>query len=450
MVARTLHEMIGRLRGAATAGAGGATDAHLLERFNRSGDQDAFELLLWRHAGAVLGVCRRLLRDERDVEDAFQATFIVLARKAGSVGGESVGGWLYRVAQRVALRARAGAAARAARERPLGGAEPCGGGPGPADEAACSELQAALDEQVERLPAKCREAFVLRCLAGKSAAEAARELGCSPATVESRLALARQRLRERLAAKGFGPEALCGAVPAAWGVSEFGAAALAAAGRAASAGSVSPRAAALAGEVMRAMTMTKLKSAAALVALACAVAGAGGLASRPAGAQARADDRPAQARAQEDRADRDREERERAQKEAASLRGQTEELRRRLADAESKDDLTLKSVPPVVVKTVPAAGTEDVDPKTTEIKVTFSKDMEDETWSWTTLSKESFPKVTGKPKYLKDKRTCVLPVKLEAGKTYAIWVNSEKFDNFKDADGKSAVPYLLVFKTKQK
>ena len=113
------------------------------------------------------------------------------------------------------------------------------------------------------------------------------------------------------------------------------------------------------------------------------------------------------------------------------------------------DDVTLKSVPPVVVKTVPAAGADDVDPKLTEIKVTFSKDMEDNTWSWTTLSKESFPKVTGKPKYLKDKRTCVLSVKLEAGKTYAIWVNSEKFDNFKDSDGKAAVPYLLVFKTKK-
>jgi hypothetical protein len=120
-----------------------------------------------------------------------------------------------------------------------------------------------------------------------------------------------------------------------------------------------------------------------------------------------------------------------------------------LGAASRADDVTLKSVPPVVVKTVPAAGAEDVDPKTTEIKVTFSKDMEDDTWSWTTLSKESFPKVTGKPKYLKDKRTCVLPVKLEAGKTYAVWVNSEKFENFKDADGKSAVPYLLVFKTKK-
>jgi hypothetical protein len=101
------------------------------------------------------------------------------------------------------------------------------------------------------------------------------------------------------------------------------------------------------------------------------------------------------------------------------------------------------------VKTVPAAGVGDVNPKLTEIKVTFSKDMQDGNWSWVMISKESFPRVTGKPKYLADKRTCVLPVKLEPGKTYAIWVNSEKFVNFKDADGRPAVPYLLVFKTKK-
>ena len=113
------------------------------------------------------------------------------------------------------------------------------------------------------------------------------------------------------------------------------------------------------------------------------------------------------------------------------------------------DDVTLESVPPVVVKTVPEAGAGEVDPNLTEIKVTFSKDMQDGSWSWTALSKESFPKLDGKPKYLADKRTCVLPVKLEPGKTYSIWVNSEKFGNFKDPDGRSAVPYLLVFKTKK-
>jgi RNA polymerase sigma-70 factor (ECF subfamily) len=113
------------------------------------------------------------------------------------------------------------------------------------------------------------------------------------------------------------------------------------------------------------------------------------------------------------------------------------------------DDVTLESVPPAVMKTAPEAGADGVNPKLTEIKVTFSKDMQDGTWSWVTLSKESFPNLDGKPKYLPDKRTCVLPVKLEPGKTYAIWVNSEKFDNFKDTEGRSAVPYLLVFRTKK-
>ena len=113
------------------------------------------------------------------------------------------------------------------------------------------------------------------------------------------------------------------------------------------------------------------------------------------------------------------------------------------------DDVTLEAVPPVVVRTAPEAGAGDVDPKLAEVRVTFSKDMQDGSWSWVIYSKESFPTMEGKPKYLADKRTCVLPVQLEPGKTYAIWVNSEKLGNFKDGDGRSAVPYLLVFKTKK-
>jgi RNA polymerase sigma-70 factor (ECF subfamily) len=111
------------------------------------------------------------------------------------------------------------------------------------------------------------------------------------------------------------------------------------------------------------------------------------------------------------------------------------------------NEVTLESVPPVVVKTVPEAGAANVEAGLTEIKVTFSKDMQDGSWSWSTLSEGSFPTVDGKPKYQADKRTCVLPVKLEAGQTYALWINSQKFGNFKDAGGQSAVPYLLVFKT---
>ena len=98
----------------------------------------------------------------------------------------------------------------------------------------------------------------------------------------------------------------------------------------------------------------------------------------------------------------------------------------------------------------PQAGASDVDPGLKTIKVTFSKDMADGSWSWVQLSDESFPKVDGKPYYEKDKQTCVLPVKLEPGKSYALWLNSDTFDNFKDTDGRAAVPYLLVFETKKK
>ena len=106
-------------------------------------------------------------------------------------------------------------------------------------------------------------------------------------------------------------------------------------------------------------------------------------------------------------------------------------------------DMTLETAPPVVVKTVPEAGTKDVDPAATEIKVTFSKDMQDHSWSWSTAWKDSTPQSGGAPKYLDDKRTCVLPVKLESGKVYGFWLNSEKFHNFKDSSGHPAVPYLL-------
>lgn len=119
-----------------------------------------------------------------------------------------------------------------------------------------------------------------------------------------------------------------------------------------------------------------------------------------------------------------------------------------LLGAAEAGDVSLEAAPPVVVKTIPESGSDGVDASLAEIKVTYSKEMADGSWSWSTWSKETFPKIDGKPHYEADKRTCVLPVKLEPGKTYAIWLNSENFGNFKDAGGKSAVPYLLIFKTK--
>jgi len=108
---------------------------------------------------------------------------------------------------------------------------------------------------------------------------------------------------------------------------------------------------------------------------------------------------------------------------------------------------SVKTAPPVVVKTVPEAGSTGVDPAITEIRVTFSKPMQNGSWSW--VGKEYMPQTTGQPCYLADGRTCVLPVKLQPGETYMIGINSQSFGNFKDRQGRSAMPYLLTFETKR-
>src|SRR5215471_13203454 len=107
MASGELQKTMAYLRRLADAGEAGAlSDAQLLERFVRSRDQAAFEVLVWRHGAMVLGACRRLLRREQDAEDAFQATFLALVRKAAAIGKrEALGSWLYKVAYRVCLRA---------------------------------------------------------------------------------------------------------------------------------------------------------------------------------------------------------------------------------------------------------------------------------------------------------------------------------------------------------
>jgi RNA polymerase sigma-70 factor (ECF subfamily) len=108
----------------------------------------------------------------------------------------------------------------------------------------------------------------------------------------------------------------------------------------------------------------------------------------------------------------------------------------------------IDSMAPVVVKTIPEAGSKDVAPGIVEIKITFSKEMMDGSWSWASAWKDSTPEGMGKPHYEADHRTCVLKVKLEPNKTYGYWINSQNFHNFKDTQGHPAVPYLLVFQTK--
>ena len=111
---------------------------------------------------------------------------------------------------------------------------------------------------------------------------------------------------------------------------------------------------------------------------------------------------------------------------------------------------TVDSVPPVVVQTEPASGARDVAPGETEIRVRFSKPMTDKSWSWATVSPESAPRIVDGPRYEADGRTCVIKVVLEPGRSYAYWVNSTSFQNFKDREGRPAVPYLLIFHTRDR
>jgi cobalt-zinc-cadmium efflux system membrane fusion protein len=289
MAGEQLRTFLRRLRCAAGPEAGGASDAQLLERFATRRDECAFEVLVWRHGGLVLHVCRRVLRHAEDAEDAFQATFLVLARRAGSIGkGEALAGWLYKVAYRAALRLRARGAREAARRRD----RPTPPAPRPAGEAG-ADVRPVLDEEIDRLPEKYRAAVVLCYLQGKTAGEAARVLGCARGTVCSRLAWARQRLRGRLTRRGLALAAAGLAVPlapAAAPAALVGAtvkgAVLFASGQVAG-GALPGPTAALAEGVLRTMVMTKLKTAAGLLLLLGALGvGTGlcvqrGLAQRP-------------------------------------------------------------------------------------------------------------------------------------------------------------------------
>src|SRR5262245_55994180 len=228
------------------------SDAQLMERFAAARDEDAFELLTRRHGPMVLSVCRRVLGDAHEAEDAFQATFLVLARKAASAARcRSAGAWLYTVAYRVALRARSRRVARNTREQPLDEPVPAGN-PDPAGEAVTRDVRRLIDEEVSRLPEKYRVPFVLFHLEGRSCVEVARDLGCPVGTVESWLARARARLRAGLARRGLAPSLVAAllscegplaqaAVPVALLRSTVRAALLVAAGRSVAAGTVSAR-----------------------------------------------------------------------------------------------------------------------------------------------------------------------------------------------------------------
>jgi RNA polymerase sigma factor (sigma-70 family) len=259
------------------------TDGRLLNSFVSRRDEAAFEALLRRHGPMVLGVCRRLLRHPQDAEDAFQAVFLVLTRKAASIAQRGLlGNWLYGVAYRTALDARAAAARRRARERPLSALPE----PEAAGETDLSrDLRPLLDEELHRLPDKYRVPVVLCDLEGRTRKEAARQLGVPEGTLSGRLTTARRLLARRLARHGpmlggAAPAGPLSGVVASAGLpkslvgSTVKAATLVAAGQALTAGLVSAPVTALTEGVLNAMFLTKLKLAAVFVLLlgACGVA----------------------------------------------------------------------------------------------------------------------------------------------------------------------------------
>ncbi len=183
-------------------------EGELLSRFASARDGDAFAGLLARHGPMVLGLCRRVLGDAHDAEDAFQATFLALAQKAASIRRpESLAAWLHSTALRLALKARQAAARQQARPVRATPRPSCS----PLDELSARELLAVLDEELQRLPEIYQLPLILCCTEGLSQEEAARRLGWSRGSVKGRLERGRARLRERLGRRGLAPAAL--AVP---------------------------------------------------------------------------------------------------------------------------------------------------------------------------------------------------------------------------------------------
>jgi RNA polymerase sigma factor (sigma-70 family) len=223
------------------------SDRQLLADFAARQDETAFAVLVRRHGPMVFGVCKRMLRRIEDAEDAFQATFLVLVRKARVLGHrEILGNWLYGVAYHTALKARATAAARSAREARM---------PAPETSTADRDLEAlmVLDQELNRLPDRHRVPLVLCDLEGKTYKEAARHLGCPEGTVASRLARARALLAQRVKSRGvtLTAAALTVAVPAS----------LTAATLLSAEGAAGPRVLALADAMLKTLLLSKIKTA---------------------------------------------------------------------------------------------------------------------------------------------------------------------------------------------
>jgi RNA polymerase sigma factor (sigma-70 family) len=278
----------------------GASDRELLGEYVGRRDEAALSALVSRHGPMVWGVCRRVLGNHHDAEDAFQATFLVLVRKAASIASRDLlANWLYGVAYQTARKARATATKRKSREKQVMDMPDVAA----REQDLWDDIQPVLDHELSRLPDAYRAVVILCDLQGKSRKEAARQLRCPEGTVMGRLARARAKLAQRLRQRGVvlsggalaavvSHRALAGVPPTVVSstvkvASQFGAAGVV----------ISGQVAALAEGVLKAMLFTKLKVATAIMVVAIAVAGSGGLlyqtqAAQPTATQSQEDDQP--------------------------------------------------------------------------------------------------------------------------------------------------------------
>jgi RNA polymerase sigma factor (sigma-70 family) len=287
MATNRMSEVIQHLRRTVVLRDGaGLTDGQLLEDYISRRDEAALATLVRRHGPMVWGVCRRVLRNYHDAEDAFQTTFLVLVSKAASiVPREMVPNWLYGVAHQTALKARATAARRRGRERQMAEMPE----PAVTEQEVWRDLQPLLDEELSRLPDKYRAVIVLCDLESKTRKEAARQLGCPEGTVAGRLARARLMLAKRMARHGLAvsggalaavltEKVASAGVPPSLLSSTIKAVTLVAAGQAVTTGMISVKVAALTEGVLKTMLLTKLKTATVVVLLvALALTGGAGL-----------------------------------------------------------------------------------------------------------------------------------------------------------------------------
>lgn len=259
------------------------TDQQLLNRFRSGGNEDAFHALVRRHGSMVLDVCRNVLGNEADAEDAFQATFLVLAQKATTIRKlASAGSWLYGVAYRTALKSRRANARKQKHESRVQGRIPVD----TRDDLSWREALEVVHQELNRLSDCYRAPLVLCYLQGHSQDDAARLLGVSKATVKKRLELGRALLRTRLVRRGLGSAAVC--VTAAWpsaassapiaatlSAATARAAALIATGKTVTENTISAGVVTQAQEMIRTLMLSRLKTIAVIL-LAVLVAGTGG------------------------------------------------------------------------------------------------------------------------------------------------------------------------------